>query len=376
VVGERDLLAEKLNTDMEMMSEKVVKMKQDYELVIKGLTNSLSELRETNELKEDELSEATRALQVKEKLYADLSQNFTELQNQYNELKSEVNTEMEHRVRQGENGFMEKLGQMDQKLNEARREQAKAVVLMRQIERSSGREKERMEGLLKSCDEYYQEHIKKLQAKLISLEKEKNALASLLRQQQQGVTLDSNLVIQSNYASQYSPGSVLKSPAGFFDKNLIAQADWFGAEKRHHSAENSLLEVNKNTSDSQSAAAELTSFWLNSKHSVLQNESYRNTTRTNDDDERNEKELNSISNHNQPSLDDNETAATAEGNESSEKKNVEILQQIRKIMGDLQLSDAEDESDDNESEKSPAFRLKGLLYFQAAVILIRMKLQN
>jgi hypothetical protein len=327
---------------MEVVSEKVVKMKQDYELVIKNLKQNLSELQEKNELAESKLAEAERALKTKEELYDELSKNFSELEKQYNELKSEVNLDVEHRVKQCEIDFMEKMSKMDEKLNEARREQAKAVVLMRQMERSSGREKERMESLLKSCDEYYQEHIKKLHAKFISLEKEKNVLATLLRQQQQGVSLDSNFLSSSNYVSQYSPGAALKSPVGFFNKNIIAETNWFEENTsksldRKQIDENLLVETKKNTSESRNVVADLTSFWLDSKQSIIAEDS----------------------NEHEKSEDKNDGADSTKddtGDEATEK-NVEILKQIRKIMGDLQLSDLDDESD-NETESLPPFRLK------------------
>jgi hypothetical protein len=350
------LLAEKLNTDMELVGEKVLKMKQDYEQVIRNLKQSLSELQEKNELHETKLVEAEQALKIKEQLYADLSKNFAELEKQYSDLKDEVNLDVEHRVKQCEVDFMEKMAKMDEKLNEARREQAKAVVLMRQMERSSGREKERMESLLKSCDEYYQEHIKKLQANFISVEKEKNILATLVRQQQQGVSLDSNFLTSSNYVSKYSPGSVLKSPVGFFNKNIIADTNWFEEDKKksaeHKQTDESMLEANKNTSESRNAAAELTSFWLNSKQSINVEDSYQNEKTEEDHDG---EECDSESNYTRPSL-NNDTA-----DESSETKNIEILQQIRKIMGDLQLSDGDDDSE-NETESLPAFRHKSKFF--------------
>lgn len=77
--------------------------------------------------------------------------------------------------------YADRLAKMDTKLNEARREQAKAVVVMRQMERSTNREKDRMENLLKSCDTYYKEHLDKLQKKIVSLEKERNILMNTLR---------------------------------------------------------------------------------------------------------------------------------------------------------------------------------------------------
>ncbi len=185
---------------------------------------------------------------------------------------------------------------MDEKLNDARREQAKAVVVMRQMERSTNREKERLENLLKSCDEYYKDHVNKLQIRIVSLEKERNTLISNLRgASSQGM---------SNFSSQEFES--------IFNNN--------------NNNNNKTSYLPSVSIEKAETTTEVTSFWLSSKEkSACDEEEVENKyVDTNNRDEE-----------------------TDEFDESDSNKDSEILQQIRKIMGNLELSDIEDESENN-----------------------------
>lgn len=135
VSSERDLLANRLQVDMQQMNEKLSKMKDEYELVILTLNNELRELRETNQAKQEQIDQAGEQLLSKSRLYDELNRKYDELERQFNELRAQLNVDFEKKVKEKELSFSEKMAKMDEKLNEARREQAKAVVLMRQMER-------------------------------------------------------------------------------------------------------------------------------------------------------------------------------------------------------------------------------------------------
>jgi hypothetical protein len=328
-------------------------MKQDYEFVIENLNKNIHELRETDSLRQNELDQAREALQNKDKLYDELSREHDELKVKYEELKSGLNSDFEHQLKKCEIDFMEKMTKMDEKLNEARREQAKAVVLMRQMERSTTREKERIENLLKSCDSYYQEHIKKLQAKLISIEKEKNMMANLLRQQ--NLSVDTNFASQLNY--KYSPGAVLKSPStqplDFFsqyhENSNSLNYDRNSMSSIENMVEKNVSMVNENYSIQKKSldnAGNETSFWLNNSNSSVKNDESNNNllkefTSQNLDSNQS---LNYNNNSNYTNM---STSDLMNQTNNSDIKKIEILQHIRKIMGDLQLSDAEDENENN-----------------------------
>ena len=265
VTDERDLLANKLQQDMVSMNDKLVKMKEEYEIIIDTLNNELKELRLLNEQKQEKVDQVERQLEEKDKLYDDIGKKYDELSSKFAELKSELSLENEQCLRERESQFMEKLAKMDEKIKEARREQAKAVVQMRQMERSTNREKERIENLWKSSENYYKEHVKNLQDKLISVEKEKNILMNTLRQQ-------GNMFAEEEKINDY--------------------------------------------------AEEITSFWMESGHHI------------------DEDELASKASEDEDQCDN-----------SDFNKNSEILQQIRKIMGNLELSDLDDDDETDLKQK-------------------------
>lgn len=313
VQTERDLLATKLQNDMQTMNEKLKSMKEEYELIIQTLNKELKELREINELKQEQIEEASKQLLEKGGLYEDLNRKYEELNAKFNELKNELNSDHERSLRERESQFMDKMAKMNEKLNEARREQAKAVVLMRQMERSTNREKERMENLLKSCDNYYKEHVKKLQTKVNSLEKEKNILMNSLRQQGSlfnfsNTSADLAVNVETKAILGASSSSI--SPGGFAIENWL---------------------------EKNSKKSELTSFWLDSK---------QNEADLSDDEIIVEQETQMPSS----SLENDQKEQDLQEDISDSARNDEILQQIRRIMGNLELSDVEDEPDEDEEQ--------------------------
>lgn len=276
VTDERDLLATKLQQDMQTMNEKLAKMKEEYELIIETLNSEVKELRLLNEQKKERIDQVGQQLEEKDNLYDDISRKYDELNSKFVQLKTELSVENEKLLRERESHFMEKLSKMDEKIKEARREQAKAVVQMRQMERSTNREKERIENLWKSSENYYKEHVKNLQEKLISVEKEKNILMNSLRQQ--GLMFSTEDKI-NDYAE------------------------------------------------------EVTSFWMDSGQHIEEDEICKDS-----DEEQ---------------LCDN----------SDLNKNSEILQQIRKIMGNLELSDLDDEDDEENNSNNNETDLKQKGFF-------------
>ena len=153
--------------------------------------------------------------------------------------------------------------------------------MMREMERTSAREKERMQELLKSSEAYYSDMVEKLKAKIVSLERERNILTNSVRQ-------------------QASFKSISKS------QNL------------HHQQE-----------------TEYTSFWLDSGK------------------EEDEVEEDPIKLERSNSLGEETAERTGD-----DKNNEEILEQIRNIMGKLDMSGIidEDDEDDEEQEKKMSGR--------------------
>lgn len=182
VLNERDLLTSRLQHDTDEMTARLNRMQDEHALVVRTLESQLKEARESNEAREAEVARAREDLAAKTRLYEDLCTSHEALERQLAEMRAQWDVDVERRVREREAEFITKLSAMDERLNAARREQAKAAVMVRTVEKSATREKERLEALLKSCDAYYKDHLTRLQNKVHTLERERNTLATSLRQ--------------------------------------------------------------------------------------------------------------------------------------------------------------------------------------------------
>lgn len=307
VVEDRNLLARKLQEDIELMDKKEANIKMEYEKKVINLEKQIKELNDMDITKQEKIGLINEQLISKTNLHADLIKKYEETQQELIQIREKLILDYEKQLKKKDLDYAEKISKMDDKLNEARREQAKAVVIMRQMERSTNREKDRMENLLKSCDTYYKEHLDKLQNKIILLEKERNVLMNTLRQQ------DGDL-------SNQQFNSIIDLNNSYSHTNNIEKSS-FDLEKSTSSLKNN-------------DTTEVTSFWVDDQKQKSQEQD-----RINEECEEDTK-----------CSQNEEEEMTEELNESDMHKNSEILQQIRKIMGNLELSDLEDDLEDEQSK--------------------------
>ncbi|ESP00176.1 hypothetical protein LOTGIDRAFT_238673 [Lottia gigantea] len=73
--------------------------------------------------------------------------------------------------------------EMEKQVNQAKREQTKAVVSLRQLEKQGLREKERLNEQIKISENHYTKEIDKLSEQLKTIEKERNLMMATLRQE-------------------------------------------------------------------------------------------------------------------------------------------------------------------------------------------------
>ncbi|KAM6184023.1 coiled-coil alpha-helical rod protein 1 [Erethizon dorsatum] len=107
---------------------------------------------------------------------ASLRQELTQQQETYARALQEKVAEVETRLR-------EQLSDAERRLNEARREQAKAVVSLRQMQRTATREKERNQELRRLQEEARKEEGQRLSRRLQELERDRNLMLATLRQE-------------------------------------------------------------------------------------------------------------------------------------------------------------------------------------------------
>jgi coiled-coil alpha-helical rod protein 1 len=297
---ERDLLSSKFNSDMDLIKKRMEEMQNGYELVIKNLNIKLKELQESNDLKISEITKVKEELSQKIKEIDELEIKYEDLNNNFNFFKALGQKDI---LKDNQALNNEKIKEMEENLNDARREQAKALVIMRQMERSNNREKERLEELLRSTDSYYKDYVDKLKFKIVSLEKENNILSNSLKQHR----LTKEIQNSDNYLN-----SIIKINDSKTNWNPQVNNDKF-----FNNDDKCVNQFNK------TSTSDASSFWLDSRKNV------------NDTD--------SLINNQEENID--------YSNSKDYNKNSEILNQIRKIMGNLEMSDSED-LDENTLKKN------------------------
>ncbi|CAL1548834.1 unnamed protein product, partial [Lymnaea stagnalis] len=116
--------------------------------------------------------------EIKEK--SETIQNLKTELNKY--AKGVDNVLAEHRL-QDEAAWNTKIAALERKLNDSKREHAKAVISMRQMERNHSRELERAQDLLQTTEEHLNKQLKRIQNELLRVEKERNLMMATLRQE-------------------------------------------------------------------------------------------------------------------------------------------------------------------------------------------------
>nr|XP_020038935.1 coiled-coil alpha-helical rod protein 1 isoform X2 [Castor canadensis] len=123
-----------------------------------------------------QLEAARQGQEESTKEAASLRQELTQQQEIYGQALQEKVAEVETRLR-------EQLLDTERRLNEARREQAKAVISLRQIQRKATREKERNQELRRLQDEARKEEGQRLTRRVEELERDKNLMLATLQQE-------------------------------------------------------------------------------------------------------------------------------------------------------------------------------------------------
>ena len=328
VLNERNMLTHKLQTDMSVMNERLSKIKEEYEYLIENLNNKVKNREDELDKREREMSKLKMDFQEKENMLNSLTTKYEKLTEQFELFKTQLELDLNKQFKMKEDSFLEKLSKMESSLNEARREQAKAIVMMRQMERGNVRDKERMEKLNKDSEYFYKSNLDRLQMKIISLEKERNLLMNTIKQS--GVNLN-----MTEYNVLAAATATLTQ-----QQQLISYLPPQNPPQIHHLS--STHTSNKNEMDINK--------WLDRNDyqlmSINQSEKANTTETTTSiwlEDSKAE--------NNQFGINEENSNAANNTSNSKIQENNEILLQIRRIMGNLELSDIEDD-DDVEDEKN------------------------
>ncbi|CAH6790135.1 Cchcr1 [Phodopus roborovskii] len=147
--------------------------RQQLNEVAQQLEQELQRAQESLASVGQQLEAARQGQQESTEEAANLRQELTQQQKIYGQALQEKVAEVETRLR-------EQLSDTKRRLNEARREQAKAVVSLRQIQHKATREKERNQELRRLQDEARKEEGQRLARRVKELERDKNLMLQRL----------------------------------------------------------------------------------------------------------------------------------------------------------------------------------------------------
>lgn len=183
VTRERDNLAAQIKMDSQTWDSKVLAIRGQVEEEMELLRQAKLDLEEIVKEKAQKCDQLSEKLETCENELDYANQNIEELKNTLGKQEMNLEERLEEQRREVENQFSDRLADMDRQLNDAKREQAKAVVSLRQLERQMTREKERFAEQFSTIEEHYKRQVGLIQEQLKSVEKERNLMMATLRQE-------------------------------------------------------------------------------------------------------------------------------------------------------------------------------------------------
>ncbi|XP_031203142.1 coiled-coil alpha-helical rod protein 1 isoform X2 [Mastomys coucha] len=180
---ERNRLDAELQLSAHLIQQEVGRAREQGEAERRQLTEVAQQLEQELQHAQESLASVGQQLeaarqgqQESTEEAASLRQELTQQQEIYGQALQEKVAEVETRLR-------EQLSDTKRRLNEARREQAKAVVSLRQIQHKATREKERNQELRRLQDEARKEEGQRLTQRVQELERDKNLMLAILKQE-------------------------------------------------------------------------------------------------------------------------------------------------------------------------------------------------
>ncbi|XP_074647954.1 coiled-coil alpha-helical rod protein 1-like [Tubulanus polymorphus] len=183
VTEERDRLTDQITSDSRLLQSKIQEAHDTYANKLTELESDTSRLQIQLDAKIQEC-ERLNSLVVEKVGEIAATQQLVETLRKESQLQQQnFDKVIEDVEKNKETEMTEKLSEMEKNLNELRREHAKAVVSMRQMERQLTREKERATEHERAVELRHQRELNKTNTQLKSLEKERNLLMATLRQE-------------------------------------------------------------------------------------------------------------------------------------------------------------------------------------------------
>ncbi|GFS16286.1 coiled-coil alpha-helical rod protein 1 [Elysia marginata] len=183
VMRERDMLATQVREDSDKWTHRLSHSRSQYTSQIEKMKRTVEDLEFDVQQKSKTCAQLSEELTQIKETAEEKDDTIAQLQAELAKHARGVSAVLTDQRLTDEAAWSEKLATVERKLNESKREHAKAVVSLRQLERSHARETERSANLLHTTEEHLSRQLAQLQAKLEASERDRNIMVATLRQE-------------------------------------------------------------------------------------------------------------------------------------------------------------------------------------------------
>ncbi|XP_033643565.1 coiled-coil alpha-helical rod protein 1-like isoform X1 [Asterias rubens] len=183
VTHERDALATRIKQDTETMQQQYDTIKSKFESRQEQDASMIQELQLQVQQQSKSLESISTKLDRAETECQESTKSASKLKMELAKLQLTTDRASAEKMAARESQLTDQLLEMEHKVNNARREQAKAVVSLRHLERQVVRERERSAEILKTQEEELRLEIERLRSQLRGAEKDCNLLMATLKQE-------------------------------------------------------------------------------------------------------------------------------------------------------------------------------------------------
>ncbi|RUS80549.1 hypothetical protein EGW08_011689, partial [Elysia chlorotica] len=183
VMRERDMLASQVRGDSDKWTQRLSQSRSQYTSQLEKMKRTVEDLEFDVQQKSKSCVQLTQELTEIKETMEEKDDTIAQLQAELAKHARGVSAVLTDQRLTDEAAWSEKLATVERKLNDSKREHAKAVVSLRQLERNHAREMERSANLLHTTEEHLSRQLALLQAKLEASERDRNIMVATLRQE-------------------------------------------------------------------------------------------------------------------------------------------------------------------------------------------------
>ncbi|XP_062952399.1 coiled-coil alpha-helical rod protein 1 isoform X1 [Cynocephalus volans] len=180
---ERNHLDAELQLSAHLIQQEVGRAREQGEAERQQLSKVAQQLEQELQRTQESLASVGLQLEAARQSQQESTEEAASLRRELNQQQKIYGQALQEKVAEVETRLREQLLDSERRLNDARREHAKAVVSLRQVQRKATREKERNQELRRLQDEARKEEGQRLTWRVQELERDKNLMLATLQQE-------------------------------------------------------------------------------------------------------------------------------------------------------------------------------------------------